>query len=226
LAAGEVTLHGTLTIPPAGTLNTQALKVETLATPGAGRLDLALNGAVAVADTPTGTWTGAGYDGVTGMISAGRNNGAWNGAGIVTSHPDAINNNRVTVGAATATEVLGISEAATATWFGQTVAGNDTLVRVTWGGDANLDGHINIDDYGRIDANVAQSGSVFGWFNGDFNYDGAINIDDYGMIDGNIGRQGALVGMAGSGVAAVPEPAGLGLLLTTALLARRRRDSR
>ena len=52
---------------------------------------------------------------------------------------------------------------------------------VTWGGDANLDGKINIDDYGQIDFNVGSGGLVFGWFNGDFNYDGVIDATDYGI---------------------------------------------
>jgi hypothetical protein len=66
-------------------------------------------------------------------------------------------------------------------------------VKYTYGGDANLDGKVNIDDYGRIDAHVGQSGSVFGWYNGDFNYDGKINIDDYGIIDSVIGAQGPVL---------------------------------
>ena len=79
--------------------------------------------------------------------------------------------------------------AATATWNGFTVDSTSILVKYTWRGDATLDGRINIDDYGRIDSNVGQSGSVFGWYNGDFNFDGKINIDDYGIIDGNITQQ-------------------------------------
>jgi MYXO-CTERM domain-containing protein len=99
---------------------------------------------------------------------------------------------------------------------------------VTWGGDANLDGKINIDDYGRIDGNVGQSGSVFGWSKGDFNYDGKINIDDYGIIDGNINRQGMpflTVGVPDSaGMAAVPEPSlALPVILLAGLTGRRRR---
>jgi hypothetical protein len=54
-------------------------------------------------------------------------------------------------------------------------------------GDANHDRVINIDDYGTIDRNVGQSGSVFGYFNGDFNYDQLINSDDYYIIDHNFG---------------------------------------
>ena len=66
-------------------------------------------------------------------------------------------------------------------------------MKFTYGGDANLDGRINIDDYGRIDGHVSQSGSAFGWFNGDFNLDGKINIDDYGIIDGNINQQNQIL---------------------------------
>ena len=100
----------------------------------------------------------------------------------------------------------------------------------TYGGDANLDGKINVDDYGRIDFNVNLGTS--GWYNGDFNYDGKINVDDYGIIDFNVGIQGspffATGGTALSGVSAVPEPALGGTLagvaaITTALQSRRRR---
>ena len=141
--------------------------------------------------------------------------------------PDAINNGDLTtIGIATASRALGIAPGATATWFGQPVAGTDALLAYTWGGDANLDGKINIDDYGRIDGNVGQSGSVFGWFNGDFNYDGKINIDDYGVIDGNIYRQGDPFTAASiGGAVAVPEPIGLAFLGVSALLVGRRRGS-
>ena len=126
---------------------------------------------------------------------------------------------------------VSITDTDTATFAGQPVLGSDTIAMVTYGGDATLDGKINIDDYGRIDANVASSGSVFGWYNGDFNYDGAINIDDYGIIDGNIANQGTAfptAGVAGGaeGVSAVPEPASLSVLALGALaLVRRRRGN-
>src|SRR5207248_8910871 len=117
----------------------------------------------------------------------------------------------------------------TAVWAGQTVTGTDTLVMYTYGGDANLDGKINVDDYGRIDFNVGLG--TAGWANGDFNYDGKINVDDYGIIDFNVGIQGAPfptgAGVDGglSGVTAVPEPTGLGIVIASALaaLSQRRR---
>jgi hypothetical protein len=96
----------------------------------------------------------------------------------------------------------------------------------TYGGDANLDGKINVDDYGQIDFNVTLGTS--GWFNGDFNYDGKINVDDYGIIDFNVGIQGPPIPTAGgAGLTAVPEPAGGALALSSAILlvnVRRRRN--
>src|SRR4029078_3631881 len=80
------------------------------------------------------------------------------------------------------------SATATAVWSGQTVPGSNTLVMYTYAGDANLDGKINVDDYGRIDLNVPLGTS--GWFNGDFNYDDKVNVDDYATIAFNIAIQG------------------------------------
>ena len=177
--------------------------------------------------------TGTSYTGVAGLVDAGRGNASnaqWDGNGIVTSDTRAINNgDLVSIGVAKAGDIKNIADTATTTFAGQTVLGSDTIVMVTWGGDANLDGKINIDDYGRIDGNVGQSGSVFGWYVGDFNYDGKINIDDYGIIDGNIGRQTGVFATSGGagfeGMAAVPEPASIGILAAAGLatLGRQRR---
>ena len=104
----------------------------------------------------------------------------------------------------------------------------------TYGGDATLDGKINVDDYIRIDTGIA--GNLTGWSNGDFNYDGKVNIDDYtGFIDANIGIQGpqfftsggVIAGGASPGLSAVPEPAAISLLLLPAMaIVQRRRRSR
>jgi hypothetical protein len=140
------------------------------------------------------------------------------------------NNDLVSIGTASASDVKGIASTATAVFAGQTVLGSDTIAMVTWGGDANLDGKINILDYGQIDFNVGSSGSVFGWYNGDFNYDGKINILDYGIIDFNVTAQGAAFATTGvaplDGVAAIPEPsaaAGLVVAAVSTLHRRRRR---
>src|SRR5580765_2254070 len=98
----------------------------------------------------------------------------------------------------------------------------------TYGGDATLDGKLNVDDYLKIDTGIA--GGLTGWSNGDFNYDGKVSIDDYiTVIDANIGNQaGSLAGGSGidggglSGVTAVPEPgAAMGLISAMAALSLR-----
>src|SRR5439155_18387081 len=119
------------------------------------------------------------YDGVSGLIQSGRGNGTWNGTtGIVTSQSGATSGTFTSIAVASAAQAKGISfsSTATTTWSGQTVTGSDTLVMYTYGGDANLDGKINVDDYGRIDFAIPLA--IAGWSNGDFNYDGKINVDD------------------------------------------------
>jgi hypothetical protein len=102
----------------------------------------------------------------------------------------------------------------------------------TYGGDANLDGKLNVDDYSRIDSGIASG--LTGWSNGDFNYDGKINIDDYTtVIDANIGTQtgafltsGGIGGGGVSGVSAVPEPGSLGVISLALLCVAPRRRRR
>jgi hypothetical protein len=174
---------------------------------------------------PVGTFNGSAYTDVAALIQSGRNGGTWNGSGILSS---LASGQFTTLGIATAAQAKAINPGDTALWNGQVVTGSDTLVMYTYAGDANLDGRITVDDYGRIDFNVGLG--VGGWFNGDFNYDGKITVDDYGIIDFNVGIQGPPLG-GGAGlsaaVSAVPEPtvtmsAG-GLGLAAAALRRRRR---
>src|SRR5439155_11319658 len=116
---------------------------------------------------------------------------------------------------------------------GLSVSPGDQLVMYTWGGDANLDGTLNGDDYFRIDSHVSQSGSVFGYHNGDFNYDGLINGDDYFIIDSNIATaQSSPPFPTASGVAAsaamtpVPGPTSVMMVAASMLLAPLRRRRR
>jgi autotransporter-associated beta strand protein len=183
-----------------------------------------------ISTSPVGTATGAVYDGISGQIQSGRNGGAWNGAtGIVTSQSAATGSSFTSIGVATAQQVKGLANPTdTATFTGQTVTGSDTLVMYTYGGDANLDGKINVDDYGHIDSSVVLPG-VSGWFNGDFNYDGKINVDDYGIIDSNVPIQGAAFptgSSAPAGLSAVPEPASALVVLVGACIASGTRRKR
>jgi hypothetical protein len=86
---------------------------------------------------------------------------------------------------------------ATTTSSGETITGTDTLVMYTYGGDATLDGKINIDN--------GIANNLTGWSNGDFNYDGKVNIDDYTrFIDAHIGTQAR--NLLRRGVGPLPRP--------------------
>ena len=91
---------------------------------------------------------------------------------------------------AEAADILPVAATQTTLWSGQTVDGTAVLVKYTYGGDCNLDGKINILDYGVIDFNVGATPIVHGYHNGDFNLDGKMNILDYGIIDFNVSGQG------------------------------------
>jgi autotransporter-associated beta strand protein len=218
---------GTLEIVPNGTF-LRMLRTPSVTVTG-GNIDIQDN--KLITQTPAGTWNGSTYTGVTQLIANGRNGTAWNGVGIVTTQSGAQSSNYNSIGIATASDVLPATATATAVWAGQTITGSDTLVMFTYGGDATLDGKLNIDDYVKIDSGIASG--LTGWVNGDFNYDGKVNIDDYTtVIDANIGNQngsyptgGGIDGGGPSGVSAVPEPASLSAIaiILTTLGGRRRR---
>jgi autotransporter-associated beta strand protein len=189
---------------------TSVLKALAIVSPG--RLDVADNKLIVHA-TPVGTWDGSAYSDVTGMIASGRNGGGWGGvSGIITSMTDAASGSRTTLGVASAANVKGTT---TSLWGGQTVVPADTLVMYSYGGDANLDGKLNVDDYTRIDSSIGIG--LTGWYNGDFNYDGKINIDDYTILDANILSQGppidAGVRYDRLSLTSVPEPISVGTVV-------------
>ena len=179
----NLTVNGTATLSQNGNrvILTRGLSVS-------GRLDLVDNDLALnyTGSSPIGSWTGSAYTGVSGMLAAGRSGGTWSGNGIVTSMSAAISPNVLTtLGVAEAGDVLDFTGGATQLWDGQTVDATTVLVKYTYGGDANLDGTLNGDDYFQIDSHFNQAGSVFGAYNGDFNLDGEINGDDYFIIDSN-----------------------------------------
>jgi hypothetical protein len=208
-------------------------RVATLAINVGGHLNIRDNHVI-VTTTPTGTWNGANYTDLQGLVASGRNGNVvplWDGAtGIITTLTNATTGNYHSIGIAKASDVRPATATATGMWAGQTITGTDTLIMYTYGGDATLDGKINIDDYVKIDNGIA--GGLTGWSNGDFNYSGAVTIDDYiTVIDANIGNQmgvffsaGGIESGGGNGVAAVPEPMASGALcaLSSLFLASRR----
>jgi hypothetical protein len=167
---GALTLNGATAqfSAPTG----MALAVASLAITSGGRLDLAGNAMVI---------RGGSVDGVGAQIAAGFNNGAWNGAGGITSSAAAAD--------ADASDLTALGYASNAVLGKTSFAGitgltsSDILVKYTYAGDANLDGQVDIGDLGLLAGGWQQSGKD--WLGGDFSYDGAVDIADLGLLAGN-----------------------------------------
>jgi hypothetical protein len=125
-----------------------------------------------------GQWLAAGYDG-----------GSWDGEVALGPTPAAI----VSSGAANEpTQLLGLGYAEIGTGPGQlalsefdgnSVSDGDTVVALTYTGDANLDRTVNSTDEEMVGEQDTYTGtSVGGWTEGDFNYDGVVDASDTDLI--------------------------------------------
>src|SRR5438045_5810839 len=117
-----LTVSGTATVAanggPAGTSNVGALTMGPT-----GKLDLANNDLV-IRSGSVGSKVGGSYTGITGLLASGRNGGAWNGNGIMSS---SIASGLNALGVATA-EQAGV---ANSTWSGQQIQPGNILVMYT-----------------------------------------------------------------------------------------------
>jgi subtilisin-like proprotein convertase family protein len=186
LSAAQLTVSGNGDIEVL-TGGTRVIRTGGLSITGNGTIDLADNDLIVdySVTSPIGSWNGSTYTEITGYIRTGRNSGSWSGTALTTSTPTS---SLTGLGVSEASGALLINGTETGVFAGQTVDTTTVLVKYTYGGDAKLDGKLNVDDYGRIDSNIGLG--PLGWYNGDFNYDGKVNVDDYGIIDTNIGVQG------------------------------------
>ena len=174
---------------------------------------------------------------ITNQIQQGSNGGNWNAsAGILSSSAASDSRHLDALG------VIKNNQGGTALFgagnlFDGTVPNaSDILVKFTYYGDANLDGHVDGSDYSRIDSGYLSR--LTGWYNGDFNYDGVVNGSDYTLIDNAFNTQGASLAalissqpasataeaVVRTDLSAIPEPTGLSLAAAAAagLLGRRR----
>jgi hypothetical protein len=78
-------------------------------------------------------------------------------------------------------------------------------------GDANQDGHVDINDLTIVLANYGQSGKT--WVQGEFTGDGTVDINDLTIV---LAHYDQSLGSKAGGLAAVPEPSAV--ILLTALL--------
>lgn len=211
----------------------KSLKTRSLSITNGGTLDLTNNRLIIdyTGASELGTWSNGAYTKVLGLLQSGRNGGSWDGPGIITSETQAGDSLEYTMLAAgEASQILGISGTQTKLWGDQTVDATSVLVKYTYGGDANLDGMVDIDDYSQLD--LGDLLNLRGYTNGDFNFDGLVDIDDYGMIDFTVMiQQGQLLSGQGAGpvglsIDAVPEPGSVSLLLLGGATMLRRRRAR
>ncbi len=185
-------------------------------------------------------------------LHSGYNNQSWTGNGITSSTAAAGSPQITGIGIMEGTTYRSIY-GTSATFDGEAVDTTSILLKYTYYGDTDFNGHVNFDDYARIDNHT-------GWR--DFNHSGTVNFDDYALMDAAFNQQGGTLGRAvrwlngsdrsqrgmdepglqiveqnfarfGDGyaqafLATVPEPTVLGTLASlaiTPLLRRRRNDS-
>jgi autotransporter-associated beta strand protein len=205
LVAGHANAIGTgqaLTVNAGGTLRSQAgvttaLDVNALTVAPTGRVDLndgglvKRNGSGAAGQTAT--------QAITALLKTGLENGGnfdWAGPGISSTEAKndnttagsvlygvgVLQNNLAVAGSpnGTTTDQTAGNEIYTS-FKGRTVALNDTLVRYTYMGDADLSGDVTSTDYSLIDSGFALD--LTGWVNGDFDYSGEVDATDYALID-------------------------------------------
>jgi hypothetical protein len=154
------------------------------------------------------------YAEIKRLLTAGRNGGTWDGAGIDSS--------AIATHSGTA---VGYGEASVlnkTTFGGVAVDSSSVLVRYTLGGDANLDGTVDFNDLVKLSQHYNGPGD---WEDGDFNYDGMVDFDDQVILGQNYNTSLPAGASPVFAVAAVPEPATLGLFAAMGMmrLLRRRR---
>jgi fibronectin-binding autotransporter adhesin len=106
---------------------------------------------------------------------------------------------------------------------GVTLDSTSIVGKYTYHGDTNLDGMVDASDYTAIFQNLgAVVAPGIGWLKGDMDFDGIVTPRDLSAVDANMGS-GVGHPLAALGMAAVPEPGTLGLLLGAGVLGMRRR---
>jgi hypothetical protein len=93
-------------------------------------------------------------------------------------------------------------------------------------GDANLDGVVNLADFGILRQFFGEAGEAMTLQTGDFNDDDVVNLADFGLLRANFGNDTGGVATIDAWRVTVPEPGAIGGLLAGGLLLGRRRMRR
>jgi autotransporter-associated beta strand protein len=213
LPSGAVSITGGGTLQLAA--STGLATITSLAITGNGAFDITNNHVIVN--------YGSGADPVSSiaaMLSAGYNNGLWNGV------------NGINSSAVAANPGYGVGYADFNDPGNPAGLASGTLeVKFTLLGDADLNGTVNGIDFGILAANFNKG--VSRWDQGDFNYDNIVNGVDFGSLAANFNKGASSASdiaaldafAAANGLLAdVPEPASIGLIALGAcgLMARRR----
>lgn len=193
-----------------------------IAISNAGVLDLTSNRMIvdypSAGPSPMGLPTTAGS--VAGNVALAYENGDWTAsAGGITSSMG--NSTVLGVGYAEASQALGLTGSGTAVWGGRVVDASSVLVRLTYYGDATLDGFVNSPDFNLLGTYFGTGGRT--WYEGDFNYDGFVNSADFNLLATNFAKPQFTGPMGGGPGAGVPEPGAIALLGAAWVIASRRR---
>jgi hypothetical protein len=192
-----------------GTLGTGSISSLTMA-PGA-RLDVANHDLIIdyASTSPIAT--------VASLVASGYAGGAWNGPGIDSIIAAAIDGDplvthKVGLGYADASMI-----GSPATFSGQSIDSTASLIRYTYVGDANIDGHVNALDFNAVASNFGGAAKI--WPQGDFNYDGQVNTADFTALATNFN----VVPLSGPALGVLVPEAALTTFPLLLLLSRRRR---
>jgi hypothetical protein len=156
------------------------------------------------------------------QITAGRGGAGlghgWNGTGITSSIAAAANATDPESRSVGYAENSAMPLGPLTTFRGQPVDATSVLITFTRTGDANLDGVVNDDDVTIVGATYAPGVPQPSWALGDFDYNGFVDDDDVTLLgvfyDPSAPPLAAPTLPSAAGVAAVPEPGTVALLVT------------
>jgi autotransporter-associated beta strand protein len=219
---GQMTVSaGRLVLPSHKDSRTSALTIG--ASPAV--LDVRDGGLVVLAPTGGGSAAQTQARAIRDLVLSGTNGSPlFTGPGITSSVAAAnagsalfavgwIQNNNAAIGTSDGTATTGSTPITTSFGIDNVPASlNDTLVRYTYYGDADLSGTVDDTDYFLIDQGFANGSS--GWINGDFDGNGMVDDTDYFLIDNAAAGQGSHPLTEGfepllRSAVAVPEPASI-----------------